>query len=197
MTNLLPVFANPRERDLEACPLLRNALVAAAASLCAAWIAPAAAGPREPALRVVVDQARIVPLPPGVATVIVGNPAIADVTLLKAEGGLLLTGKGYGSTNMLALDANGELLADKRIVVDPPSHVLVLQNGDARRSFACDPVCMPAAVLGDSSSAFGDVAGEITAHDALAGHGGAAGGATAAAAPSGGMGHAAAARTGQ
>ena len=45
-------------------------------------------------------------LPTGVATIVIGNPLIADASL--QPGGLLvITGKGYGSTNLLALDRSG------------------------------------------------------------------------------------------
>ena len=48
---------------------------------------------------------------------------------------------------------------------------MVVQRGPSRESYSCDPVCMPTAVLGDETKVFADTAGQITAHDALAGHG--------------------------
>ncbi|HWZ05909.1 MAG TPA: pilus assembly protein N-terminal domain-containing protein, partial [Bradyrhizobium sp.] len=42
-----------------------------------------------------VDQARLVKLPARVATIVVGNPLIADVAL-QAGGVIVVTGKGYG-----------------------------------------------------------------------------------------------------
>ena len=46
-------------------------------------------------------------LPERVATIVIGNPLIADATL-QSGGILVLTGKGYGATNLLALDRVGQ-----------------------------------------------------------------------------------------
>ena len=61
------------------------------------------ASPRPTADRiaVTVDQAKLVKLPGKVATIVVGNPLIADVTL-QAGGIIVVTGKGYGATNFIA-----------------------------------------------------------------------------------------------
>ena len=62
------------------------------------------------AIAVNVDQAKLVKLPARVATIVVGNPLIADVTL--QNGGIVVvTGKGYGATNFIAMDRSGEVLA--------------------------------------------------------------------------------------
>ena len=54
-------------------------------------------------ISVVLDRAQVIRLPDRVATLIIGNPSVADGTL--QNGGLLVvTGKGYGSTNVIALD---------------------------------------------------------------------------------------------
>ena len=61
------------------------------------------AGSDDSTLSVVVDQAKILKLPERVSTIVVGNPLIADVTL-QPGGMVVVTGKGYGSTNMIAMD---------------------------------------------------------------------------------------------
>ena len=126
-----------------------------------------AAGSADDVLRITVDQAQIAKLPANTATVIIGNPAIADVTTLKNGAGMVVTGKGYGRTNLIALDAQGALIDEKQIHVEPTRNVLVVQRGDSRQSYSCDPVCMPTAVLGDDTKVFGDVSGQISAHDSL------------------------------
>ena len=141
----------------------------AVAALAFLVFAPAAhAQGNEDVLRITLDQAHVAKLPSNVATVIIGNPAIADVTTLKAGAGVVVTGKGYGRTNLIALDAQGNLIDEKQIHVEPTHSVLVVQRGDSRQSYSCDPVCMPAAVLGDDPKVFGDASGQIAAHDALA-----------------------------
>jgi hypothetical protein len=147
--------------------MLRCALTAIALSLS---VTAAQAANSEDVLRIVVDKAQIAKIPPNTKTIIIGNPAIADVTYLpNGSGSMVVTGKGYGRTNLIALDAQGNLLDEKQIRVDPTQNVLVVQRGTSRESYSCDPVCMPSAVLGDETKVFSDTAGQITAHDALAG----------------------------
>lgn len=66
---------------------------------------------RGEAVQVVVDHAKVLRLPDKAQTVIVGNPAIADVTVQR-NGVMVITGKSYGVTNLIALDATGALLAE-------------------------------------------------------------------------------------
>ena len=127
-------------------------------------IAVAAPAPDD-ILRITLDEAQVAKLPPNTATVIIGNPAVADVTTLKGGAGMVVTGKGYGRTNLIALDAGGNLIDEKVIHVQPTRNVLVVQRGDSRESYSCDPLCMPTAVLGDDSKVFGEVSGQVTAHD--------------------------------
>ncbi len=64
-----------------------------------------------------VDQAKLVKLPGRISTLVVGNPLIADVTL--QNGGIVVvTGKGYGATNFIAMDRAGEILMDRIIQVE-------------------------------------------------------------------------------
>ncbi len=119
-------------------------------------------------LKVTLDQAKVMQLPTGAKTLIVGNPAIADVTILKTGGAMVVTGKGYGQTNMIALDAQGNILDEKQIEVEPTRSVLVVQRGSDRKSYWCNPVCMPTVQLGDESKAFNEASGQIGARNALA-----------------------------
>ena len=65
-------------------------------------------------------------LPERVATIVIGNPLIADASLQRG-GILVITGKGYGATNMLALDRDGHVIMDKTVqVLGPPSGDLVV-----------------------------------------------------------------------
>ena len=88
------------------------------------WPALALAAPE--AVAVNVDQAKLVRLPGKVATIVVGNPLIADVSL-QPGGIIVVTGKGYGATNFIALDRAGEVLVDRLIQVEGP-------NGSRRTS---------------------------------------------------------------
>ena len=90
-------------------------------------------------IAVTLDQAKIARLPHGTATLIVGNPMIADVTMLKNNNTMVITGKGFGQTNLIAIDAAGSLIEEQQIRVLPAKTVLVLQNGSSRISYACNP----------------------------------------------------------
>ncbi|GAB1718002.1 MAG: hypothetical protein NTAFB05_30440 [Nitrobacter sp.] len=101
-----------------------------------------------------VDQAKLVKLPGHVATIVVGNPLIADVTL--QPGGLVVvTGKGYGATNVIAMDRAGSILVDRVIQVEGPSdQVVTVYRGVERESYSCMPVCQKRVTLGDSPGYF-------------------------------------------
>jgi len=112
------------------------------------------------AVAVVVDQARVIKLPERVATIVVGNPLIADVTL-QPGGMVVVTGKGYGSTNMIAMDRTGAVLADRSIQVEGPTDKLVtVFRGIDRESYSCTPVCQRRVTLGDGSTYFDAVLGQ-------------------------------------
>ena len=101
-----------------------------------------------------VDQAKLVRLPGKVATIVVGNPLIADVTL-QPGGMIVVTGKGYGATNFIALDRGGEILVDRQIQVEGPSDRLVtVYRGVERESYSCMPICQRRVTLGDGETYF-------------------------------------------
>ncbi|MBI5265361.1 MAG: pilus assembly protein N-terminal domain-containing protein [Bradyrhizobium sp.] len=106
------------------------------------------------AIAVNVDQAKLVRLPGRVATIVVGNPLIADVTL-QPGGMIVVTGKGYGATNFIALDRAGEVLVDRIIQVEGPTDRLVtVYRGVERESYSCMPICQRRVTLGDGDSYF-------------------------------------------
>ena len=112
------------------------------------------------AVAVIVDQARVIKLPERVSTIVVGNPLIADVTL-QPGGMVVVTGKGYGSTNMIAMDRTGTVLADRSIQVEGASDKMVtVFRGIDRESYSCTPVCQRRVTLGDGSSYFDAVLGQ-------------------------------------
>ena len=112
------------------------------------------------AVAVVVDQARVIKLPERVSTIVVGNPLIADVTL-QPGGMVVVTGKGYGSTNMIAMDRTGAVLADRSIQVEGPTDKLVtVFRGVDRESYSSTPVCQRRVTLGDGSEYFDKVLGQ-------------------------------------
>jgi Pilus formation protein N terminal region len=133
-------------------------------------------------LTVKVDRAHLLKLPSSVATVVIGNPLIADATL--QNGGILvITGKGYGATNLLALDRKGRVLMSKTVqVLGPePDHLIVVYKGTKRETWSCVHECQPRNTLGDDQTYFTGSLAQTTARNGAAAGG--AGGAQAASQP--------------
>lgn len=113
--------------------------------------APAAAQDGTP-INVNVNMARILRISAPAATVVVGNPGVADVTIQDPQT-LILTGKSYGQTNLIVLDAAGQPIADTLVeVVQMQAGVMTVYQGQKRTSLACAPVCQPVVMMGDDTS---------------------------------------------
>jgi Flp pilus assembly secretin CpaC len=141
-----------------------------ARALALLWLAAAAHLPQpalaaEESLGVVLDQATIMRLPDKVATIVVGNPLIADVTV-QSGGLVVVTGKGYGSTNVIALDRAGAVLMERSIVVrGPDAHTVAVFRGVERETYSCTPDCERRITLGDSAAYFLATAGQAEARN--------------------------------
>jgi hypothetical protein len=118
-------------------------------------------------LDVTVDRASVIRAPDNVATVIIGNPLIADATTQK-NGVMVITGKSFGSTNIMLLDGTGALLSETVVNVRRAADgVVVVQRGPKRESFSCNPRCEPSLAIGDNPEYFGQTAGQITQRSGL------------------------------
>ena len=148
---------------------LKKAIGVAAALLgltgALACTAPASARADESAIVGVVDQARLVKIPAGTDTLIIGNSTVADVTLLKQKGLMVLTPKAFGETNFIALDAAGNPLAESTIQVINSGDAVVVQRGMERQSYSCAPKCQPVERLGDDDKYLSAVAASAQAHN--------------------------------
>jgi Pilus formation protein N terminal region len=102
-----------------------------------------------------VDQAQLLNLPDRVTTIIIGNPLIADATV-QGGGVLVITGKGYGSTNLLALDRSGRVLMSRMVEVHSAGtgDIVTVYKGIERESYSCAPNCERRITLGDSPAFF-------------------------------------------
>src|ERR1700719_1786753 len=118
------------------------------------WPVAGLAEPSANTIAVNVDQARLVKLPARVATIVVGNPLIADGAP-PGGGRLGVAGKGYGATNFIAMDRSGEILVDRLIQVEGPSDQLItVYRGVDRESYSCMPTCQRRVTLGDGDAFF-------------------------------------------
>jgi hypothetical protein len=119
-------------------------------------------------LAVKIDHAKVVRLPERTQTVIVGNPIIADITVQR-NGIVVVTGKSYGITNLIALDGAGAMLAEALVSVQAATEsVVVVQRGLERESYSCTPNCQPSILLGDANKYFGETSGQAGQRNSLA-----------------------------
>lgn len=135
------------------CRNLGISLLAGATVIAAALtVAPVRAQANDLVVR--YDQSTLLKLPRPVSEVIIGNPSIADVAI---QGGtmLVVTGKSFGVTNIIALDGERNVIQDQRlIVIRDEARILNLHKGAARQSFNCTPNCNPTLTIGDDSNYF-------------------------------------------
>lgn len=126
---------------------------------------PAAA--TEPIL-LMVDRAKVMRISRPADTVILGNPSIADATIRDNQT-LIITGRSYGTTNLIVLDRDGQPIADELLAVRAGEETMVtVYRRAARESFSCTPVCEPVLMVGDATGGFSAITAQIEARNALA-----------------------------
>lgn len=118
-------------------PAIRPAIVAAAVLMAV----PAVAQSR---LSVEIDQTQRIQLRGPAGSVIVGNPQIADVTVVDSNT-LYVTGKGYGVTEVVAVDTIGRTVFQSQVIVtagDGSGRVRMWRGAQATE-MACASSCSP------------------------------------------------------
>lgn len=141
-------------------------VLAGLALMGAALACPAARS--DDVVEVLLDRALIVDMPPGAHTIVVGNPGVADVSVLRKQNRLVLTAKSFGETNMIALDARGATLAEIIVRVKGADHTLIVQRGLERESWSCNPRCEPVVALGDAPRHASEVVGQTAQRNGFA-----------------------------
>jgi Flp pilus assembly secretin CpaC len=95
----------------------------------------------ETGIEVVMNQAKIVKLARPADTIVVGNPAIADASVQDATT-IVLTAKGFGVTNLVVLDQEGNPIVDEQVVVSrSSSSSLRVYRRAAVQTLSCTPYC--------------------------------------------------------
>ncbi|MCV9999181.1 pilus assembly protein N-terminal domain-containing protein [Pararhizobium sp. YC-54] len=92
-------------------------------------------------LNVFMNQARVLKLDRPVSKVIIGNSDVADATVADAKT-IVLTGRSFGTTNLVIIDADGNAIVDERILVsiDEGNTVRVFRQ-TVRSVLSCTPNC--------------------------------------------------------
>lgn len=116
---------------------------------------------------VTVDRAKVFRISRPAATVIIGNPAIADATV-EDDVTLVLTGRSFGVTNLIVIDRDGNPIVDETVVVrGHEENTVRIYRQDQRVTMACAPVCEPTLTIGDNAEGFDYAQGQIVARNAL------------------------------
>ena len=124
--------------------MTRTARLVAALASATVLAAPVVVTAQSASLNVEIDQAARVQLRAPAGSVIVGNPQIADVTVVDSNT-LYITGKGYGVTEVVAVDAIGRTVFQSQVVVSAGAgsgRVRVWRGGQATE-MACGLSCSP------------------------------------------------------
>ena len=92
-------------------------------------------------IEVVMNQAKIVKLTKDAATIVVGNPDIVDATVQDART-IVLTGKGFGVTNLVILDPEGLPVVDQSVFVSRNDEKTTRIFRRAKvQTLSCTPFC--------------------------------------------------------
>lgn len=117
---------------------LRTCLVAMIGS---ATVALFPANAAENGIEVMLNQAKILKLARPADTIVVGNPEIADAAVQNAST-IVLTGKGFGVTNLVILDEDGAPVIDEQVYVTrQESRSVRVYRRASLQTLSCTPRC--------------------------------------------------------
>jgi Flp pilus assembly secretin CpaC len=140
----------------------------AATLLCCATILPAQAGSGD--FNLGLDDVHALTFQAPVATVYVGNPAIADITMVDSRHAFV-QGKAYGRTNIVALNESGHKIYGSyiNVVGGTRDDTVVLNRGVQRVTYTCTSTrCEPTPLPGDGKDSFDAQNSQIAAHQSEA-----------------------------
>ncbi len=144
---------------------MRRALFAA--TLIAA--SPVYAAGQGNSVALALDEVHTLTFRTPVSTVYVGNPTIADVTMIDARHAFV-QGKGYGRTNIMALNRDNVMVFNTHVTVTGSNSggTVTLNRGAQRVTLNCaGGRCEQTPMPGDSKDA-DSVLGQIAAHQTAA-----------------------------
>ena len=103
-------------------------------------------------IRVPLDNAKMLTFSRPMRSVSIGNPTIADITVIDRTH-ILIMGKTFGSTNIIALDPAGqEAINDQVVVTGRPGGTIIVQRGIARTTLMCtEQLCEADPAPGDDA----------------------------------------------
>lgn len=119
-------------------------------------------------LRVALDQSVPVRLAQPAQGVSIGNPSIAGVSV-QNDRFLFVTGRAYGTTNLVVMGADNRVLYSGRVTVTPDeTNVVMVTRGAQTARMECTPTCRPTPDIGDGAQSYAAANEQITGHAARA-----------------------------
>ena len=120
------------------------------------------------AVSIPLDEVRVITFTKPVSTLYVGNPVIADVTIIDNRHAFL-QGKSFGSTNLVALDASGRQIANRHVVVaGGGAGMVTLQRGASQTTYTCAASrCESTPQPGDGKDSFDAAQDQVAKHQSL------------------------------
>ena len=159
------------------CASLAAALLIAAAPAFAAAkndvakkIANKSTASKNDSVALALDEVHTLTFRAPVATVYVGNPTIADVTMIDARHAFV-QGKGYGRTNIMALNRDNVMVFNTHVSVTSNNGggTVTLQRGVQRVTLNCaGGRCEATPTPGDAKELFDSAVGQLTGHQSAA-----------------------------
>lgn len=110
---------------------------------------------------VAMNHAKVVKLQADATSIVIGNPLFVDITIQDSKT-LILTGKSFGTTNLIVLDEKGQEIINNDIIVEVyENNLLRIYRRAARQTLSCSPVCENTISLGDINENFQQVIEQV------------------------------------
>jgi hypothetical protein len=128
------------------------------------------AAPKSEGVGLALDEVRTLTFKDPISTIYVGNPAIADVTMIDARHAFV-QGKSYGHTNIVALDKENAQVFNTHVSVSggQGGGTVTLNRGAQRITLTCGGGrCEPSPMLGDDQKSYDAANSQLNNHQAVA-----------------------------
>jgi Flp pilus assembly secretin CpaC len=136
-------------------PSLRPITIFSVAAAAAMALFAGAQTVRAETLVVSLDHSTRLKIAGAAQSVVVGNPTVADVTVVDSHT-LFVSGRGYGVTDVVVLDASGRTLYSTEVVVGVAHTGRVsVFRGAERTDMACSPNCQVSVRTGGAGGSSG------------------------------------------
>jgi Flp pilus assembly secretin CpaC len=132
-----------------------------ALAVLAAFSALSATSAQAEEIWLTIDQVRPYEIEKPAGQIVVGNPAIADLTVSDKQR-ILLYGKAPGLTNMYIFDDDGAVIDNLIVRVRATtSGMLTMHRGAARTTYNCSSQCEATITVGDDKASFSGVSTQV------------------------------------